>query len=160
SSNFEPAAAVLRENLGKELRLFPLGDGPGRAYEALIRDARPASRLLLHSDDPFALMYTSGTTGRPKGVLLTHRQFLSGTYYFSAAIGGVPQDRKLQAIPQFHAGGAIYQMAYMLAGATIVVLPVFDPGMALRLMRDESVTAAGFVPAMLIAVCDNAGSKG
>ena len=114
----------------------------------------------MHADDPFALMYTSGTTGRPKGVLLTHRQFLSGTYYFSAAIAAVPQDRKLQAIPQFHAGGAIYQMAYMLAGATIVVLPVFDPGAALMLMREEGVTAAGFVPAMLNAVYDNAVGKG
>jgi acyl-CoA synthetase (AMP-forming)/AMP-acid ligase II len=142
------------------LKLFPLGASAAGAYEALIREARPAPTGILNTDDPFALMYTSGTTGRPKGALLTHRQFLSGTYYFAAAIGASRQDRKLQAIPQFHAGGAIYQMAYMLAGATIVVLPVFDPAMAVTLMREEGVTAAGFVPAMLNAVCDNIAGKG
>ena len=160
SSNLEAVAAGLRDSFGAELALFPLGESADGSYEALIQEARPAPRAMLHADDSFALMYTSGTTGRPKGVLLTHRQFLNGTYYFSAAIGAIPQDRKLQAIPQFHAGGAIYQMAYMLAGATIVVLPVFDPGAALMLMREEGVTAAGFVPAMLNAVCDNAASKG
>jgi acyl-CoA synthetase (AMP-forming)/AMP-acid ligase II len=154
SSNFEAVAIGLRDSFGSELTLFPLGQSTDGSYEALIQTARPTPRGILHADDPFALMYTSGTTGRPKGALLTHRQFLSGTYYFSAAIGAVPQDRKLQAIPQFHAGGAIYQMAYMLAGATIVVLPVFDPGAALMLMREEGVTAAGFVPAMLNAVSD------
>jgi acyl-CoA synthetase (AMP-forming)/AMP-acid ligase II len=141
------------------LKLFSLGGSADATYEALILEARPSQKAMLSADDPFAIMYTSGTTGRPKGALLTHRQFLSGTYYFAAAIGAAPQDRKLQAIPQFHAGGAIYQMAYMLAGATIVVLPVFDPGAALSLMHEEGVTAAGFVPAMLKAVCDDAGAK-
>lgn len=159
SSNFEDIAVGLRDTFRSELTAFPLGDSADGSYEALIRSARPASRALLQSDDPFALMYTSGTTGRPKGALLTHRQFLSGTYYFAASIGAVAQDRKLQAIPQFHAGGAIYQMAYMLVGATIVVLPVFDPGAALMLMREEGVTAAGFVPAMLNAVAEAAAHK-
>jgi long-chain acyl-CoA synthetase len=159
SSGFEPIAAGLRESFGAGLKLFPLGESADGTYETLILEARPSQKAILSSDDPFAIMYTSGTTGRPKGALLTHRQFLSGTYYFSAAIGAVSQDRKLQAIPQFHAGGAIYQMAYMLAGATIVVLPVFDPGAALMLMSEEGVTAAGFVPAMLKAVCDNVASK-
>lgn len=158
SSGFAAVAATLRENFGSELKLFRLGDSVD--YEAIVHNGRPAPRALLSSDDPFALMYTSGTTGRPKGVLLTHRQFMSGTYYFAAAIGANAHDRKLQAIPQFHAGGAIYQMAYMLVGATIVVLPTFDPALALRLMHEEGVTAAGFVPAMLNAVTDNASGKG
>ena len=159
SANFEEVVAGLRDTFGPALTALPLGDSPDGGYEALIKSARPASRELLQSDDPFALMYTSGTTGRPKGALLTHRQFLSGTYYFAASIGATAQDRKLQAIPQFHAGGAIYQMAYMLVGATIVVLPVFDPGAALLLMREEGVTAAGFVPAMLNAVAEAAANK-
>jgi acyl-CoA synthetase (AMP-forming)/AMP-acid ligase II len=103
-------------------------------------------------------MYTSGTTGNPKGVLLTHRQFLTGTYYFAMAVQASPDDRKLQAIPQFHAGGAIYQMAYMLVGATIVVLPLFDPETAVQLMKDEKVTVAGFVPAMLNGLCAHIGN--
>jgi acyl-CoA synthetase (AMP-forming)/AMP-acid ligase II len=160
SSGFEAVADHLREIFAAELTLFPLGESADGRYEALLREARPAARALLFADDPFALMYTSGTTGRPKGVLLTHRQFLSGTYYFLAALGAKADDRKLQAIPQFHAGGAIYQMAYMLAGATIVVLPAFDPAMALRLMQEEGVTAAGLVPAMLNAVCENAAGIG
>lgn len=159
SSGFEGVVGSIRENFGASLAIFPLGEGSAGRYEALLQAARPAPRAMLQTDNPFALMYTSGTTGRPKGALLTHRQFLSGTYYFSAAIGASPQDRKLQAIPQFHAGGAIYQMAYMLAGATIVILPTFDPAVALTLMRDEGVTAAGFVPAMLNAVCDNVAGK-
>ena len=159
SSSFAGVAASIRDNFDASLATFPLGESADGRYESLLQAARPASKGMLQTDAPFALMYTSGTTGRPKGALLTHRQFLSGTYYFSAAIGASPQDRKLQAIPQFHAGGAIYQMAYMLAGATIVILPAFDPAAALTLMHEEGVTAAGFVPAMLNAVCDNAAGK-
>jgi long-chain acyl-CoA synthetase len=157
SPNFEPVVAELRAHGGSALKTLPLGgrtaDG---VYENLIAGGSSAAPALLSgSDDPFTIMYTSGTTGRPKGVLLTHRQFLSGTYYFSAALNASRSDRKLQAIPQFHAGGAIYQMAYMLAGATIVVLPTFDPALASKLLQDEAITAAGFVPAMLNAACES-----
>jgi long-chain acyl-CoA synthetase len=108
-------------------------------------------------DDLFAIMYTSGTTGKPKGVMLPHRRFFVGTILSTIALKVAEHDIKLQAIPQFHAGGYIYQLSHMAAGATIVVLPRFEPKLTLDLMQKEGVTAAGFVPSMLLALIEEKG---
>lgn len=105
--------------------------------------------------DLFSIMYTSGTTGRPKGVMLPHERFLLGTILSTVGLKVREQDIKLQAIPQFHAGGFIYQLAHIAAGATIVVLPKFETDAALRLIETEGVTAAGFVPSMLLALLED-----
>ncbi len=82
-------------------------------------------------------MYTSGTTGRPKGVMLPHRSFFLGTIYSSLALKALETDIKLQAVPQFHAGGQIYQLTYFATGSTIVILPRWDADSVFDLIERE-----------------------
>jgi acyl-CoA synthetase (AMP-forming)/AMP-acid ligase II len=100
-------------------------------------------------------MYTSGTTGRPKGVMLPHDRFLSGTLLSSLGLKITENDVKLQVIPQFHAGGQIYQLSHLACGSTIVVCPKFEPELVLRLIESQPVTTVGLVPSMLVALLES-----
>lgn len=120
-------------------------------YEELLRQAAVSDpELPVSGDDLFTIMYTSGTTGKPKGVMLTQQAFMRGTEHFALAMRSAPHDVNLQVTPQFHAGGQIYQMAHLLVGATNIVLPRFEPEEVLRSIERLSATAVGFVPAMLV----------
>ncbi|WP_281689173.1 class I adenylate-forming enzyme family protein [Pseudonocardia thermophila] len=143
-----------REHVADALRdtcaawFAPLVLEPEERYPARYPAPRPDPDAL------FCLMYTSGTTGRPKGAALTHRQFLAGTYYLMCGIGITADERILQCVPQFHAGGAIYQFAHLLAGATVVLPPRFDPDTVELLAERHRATALGIVPTMMHALND------
>ena len=130
-----------------------IGGSPkqGVRYEDIISEGR-AVRNADRPDgsDVVAIMYTSGTTGHPKGATLTHRQLISGMTYTAIASGASADDISLQVIPQFHAGGNIAQMAEILVGATTVVAPRFDPELIISLIEAERVNFVCFVPSMLM----------
>lgn len=137
-----------------------VGEGAtiGLSYEKLLANAQATPHTEPPaSDDLFVIMYTSGTTGRPKGVMLTHRAFYNGTVYSSLALNARESDVKLAAIPQFHAGGQIYQLCFLAVGATVVVLPKFVPEEVFRLVGHHRITAASFVPAMLMSILEAPG---
>lgn len=128
----------------------------GIDYEDVLgrsRSTRPDCEVT--PDDLVAIMYTSGTTGRPKGAMLSHRQMLNGMMYTAIASGASASDISLQVIPQFHAGGNIVQMAQIAVGATTVVAPRFDPELVLSLIEKESVSFVCFVPSMLIFLLES-----
>ena len=127
----------------------------GESYEQLIeRGADKPSDVTVSPEDLFTVMYTSGTTGRPKGVMLPHRSFFLGTIYSSLALKAVESDVKLQAVPQFHAGGQIYQLTYFATGSTIVILPRWDSNTVFDLIEREHVTIGSFVPSMLLMLLE------
>lgn len=129
----------------------------GGVWARPLEDEPPASGPVAGrsaAGDDFCVMYTSGTTGHPKGAVLTHRQFLSGAYYLMCGAGIDTRDRILLGLPQFHAGGAIYQFAHLLAGATVVLIPRFDPDLVGRITLEHEVTTLGLVPTMMHAMAD------
>lgn len=127
----------------------------GFSYDALLSDHPDTPQPSAPADDDlFTIMYTSGTTGRPKGVMLTHAAFYRGTVYSALALNARESDVKLASIPQFHAGGQIYQLCFIAVGATIVVLPKFLPSEVFRLVARHKVTAGSFVPAMLMSILE------
>jgi len=152
---------ALAEEIGKAGRLatwIGLGEKAtlGHAHEALIaRGADSTSAPGITPDDLFALMYTSGTTGLPKGVMLTHRQFFFGTVCSTLVLRPAEDDVKLQLLPQFHAGGQIWQLAFMAAGATIATIPRFDVDGVLDSIDGLGVSAVGFVPSMLTMLLES-----
>ena len=103
--------------------------------------------------DTAVILYTSGTTGQPKGAELTHSNMVHNALLASRLFGPHPHDVHLVALPLFHSFGQSVQLnAGFAAGATMVLLPRFDPGQALALMEAERVTFFAGVPTMYHAL--------
>jgi len=91
--------------------------------------------------DPLLVQYTSGTTSRPKGVLLTHRSMCADAFFSGARLGLRPGDRFHSARPFFHvAGSTLSVLASLQHATTLVTMPRFDAGAALRLLQEERCT--------------------
>lgn len=105
------------------------------------------------TDDPVAQMYTSGTTGLPKGVVLAHRTFFTFIANTTAAgvdaVDWLPSDRSLSGFPGLHAGGYAWFMHCFNVGAASVVMRSFVSEEAVRLIEKHEVTTVWAAPAML-----------
>jgi long-chain acyl-CoA synthetase len=100
-------------------------------------------------DDLFAIFYTGGTTGKPKGVMLSHSGFV-GNAMAMRELGLCPDGcRMLVVAPLFHLAGAAALLMAMLAGGTAVIAPSFDPTLILDLIWQDRVTDALLVPTMI-----------
>jgi acyl-CoA synthetase (AMP-forming)/AMP-acid ligase II len=103
----------------------------------------------LTPDDPAAIFYTSGTTGRPKGAITTHGNFLANTENARRVLGIAPPWRSLVSVPLFHVTGCNSQLLPSIEfGGTLVILPHFDPQEFLRTVVAERITALMSVPAV------------
>ncbi len=92
-------------------------------------------------EDLLLVQYTSGTTARPKGVLLTHRSMCADAFFSGARLGLRPGDRFHSARPFFHvAGSTLSVLASIQHATTLVTMPRFEPAEALRLMEAERCT--------------------
>jgi long-chain acyl-CoA synthetase len=124
------------------------------AYPAW-RDAAPAGagRAAIDPAQAVVQVYTSGTSGRPKGVVLGHRAFLDVIREVVRAgdelIAWRPGDVTLLALPTFHVGGLWFAVHGMVTGATSVVMRAFSAAAALALIEQHRITKVAFVPAMI-----------
>ncbi len=106
----------------------------------------------LKNQDVINMQYTSGTTGFPKGVMLTHRNILNNGYYIGERQKFTEDDRLCLTVPLFHCFGIVLGvMAIITHGATMVVIELFDPLMVLAAVQKEKCTALYGVPTMFIA---------
>jgi len=126
-------------------------------YEDLINETGdPHEPVDIPSDSPALIMYTSGTTGRPKGAVLTHTnltgQTMTGLYTNGADINS---DVGFIGVPFFHIAGIGNMLTSMLLGIPTVIYPLgaFDPGQLLDTLAAEKVTGIFLVPAQWQAVC-------
>ena len=120
----------------------------------------PGSENIAHGAsnlDAYALLvYTSGTTGRPKGALHTLANLWANAQAAQAAQRLTPQDRILTVLPIFHVGGLCIQtLPALLAGATVVLHPRFDPDMFWRDLVQHQITLTLMVPAVMKACIDH-----
>jgi acyl-CoA synthetase (AMP-forming)/AMP-acid ligase II len=133
-------------------------DGEGapqwQAVAVLVKGrSRDNPETLVTADAPLYQMYTSGTTGRPKGAVLTHASVVTNGYQSLAALGPLarPGERILIIMPMFHAGGASFVVGGGVAGATMVIEEDFDPKRFVDTLQRDRITAVNVVPAMLQA---------
>jgi acyl-CoA synthetase (AMP-forming)/AMP-acid ligase II len=111
------------------------------------------ARITVPSTAPAAMLYTSGTTGQPKGCLLSHRNFWFKAREYVALHGWTPDDRCLVAVPYFHIFGALGGItANVLAGSTQVLMETFEPEEAMRRIERDRVTIFSGVPTMFITI--------
>jgi acyl-CoA synthetase (AMP-forming)/AMP-acid ligase II len=104
-------------------------------------------------DDVLYQMYTSGTTGHPKGVLLTHRQVLTNCAQVSCGLSYTiePGDRWLIVAPLFHAAAVITAFNCVLGGGTMVIQRGFDPTAVVDALSGDGIALTTLVPAMIQA---------
>jgi long-chain acyl-CoA synthetase len=170
---------IVRRRLGslpKIERVFVI-DGPGdetvRPFVELIADAgdpgMPESPI--DEDDVLAILYTSGTTGKPKGATVSHRQAIANVQNIivmgvAQAMRGTPppeaeaglQSSSLLVVPLFHVTGCLSTMTLAYAtGAKVVLMPVgrFDPEIAMETIEREKVTAIGGVPTIMWRILES-----
>ncbi len=119
------------------------------AYEDLLAVGRPVMPLEPEEDDAAVLMYTGGTTGFPKGALLEQRAEVLNVYHVLAAIGLREDRRFLFQSPMFHAALVAGVLGIPATGATSVTIPVFEPGLVLRTIEEQSIDTTMVIPIML-----------
>jgi len=108
-------------------------------------------------EEPAHLLYTSGTTGRPKGVPLTHANITSTLRSLLIEFGLQPEDRSLMVAPLFHVAACHTYMALLARGCTSHVLPAFDPLKTLQAIAETRPTFTILVPAMISALLNTPG---
>ncbi len=115
---------------------------------ARVSDEEPA-RPALNSESPYCILYTSGTTGKPKGAVIPHRQVLWNC--INTVIGWGLSERDVTPIvtPLFHSGGLFaFLMPLLYAGGRVVLARTFEPEASLRTMVDEQCTVILGVPTL------------
>ncbi|RBY82975.1 long-chain fatty acid--CoA ligase [Geodermatophilus sp. TF02-6] len=136
-------------------------DGPGwsgtERYESLMTESGPpAAPVDVPEDTPALIVYTSGTTGRPKGAVLTHQNLQGQALTIIRAFQLTGEGEvNLVAAPMFHIGAIGSIVPLILIGGTLVVLPsgAFDAGQVLGLLERERITSVFLVPTQWQALC-------
>jgi fatty-acyl-CoA synthase len=118
----------------------------------LTDDVLNSQRAVNSCHDVVNMQYTSGTTGFPKGVMLTHHNILNNGFATGECMNYTQADRLLVCVPMFHCFGCVLAMcAIVTHGATMVFVEEFDPLMVLASVQKEKCTALYGVPTMFIA---------
>jgi long-chain acyl-CoA synthetase len=129
-------------------------------YDALVDGAAPAELGEgVAEADLAALFYTGGTTGRSKGVMLTHRNLVANAFHKTLACRLERSDVMLAAGPLFHVAGTAPLLGLAWMGAAAVMLPTFDPAAGLDLIERRGVTLTLPVPTMVAALVDEQRSR-
>jgi len=120
------------------------------SYEALLSSASPEYRAPTVDDDELlGLFYTSGTTGEPKGVMLTHNNLIANTRHVEASYNYLPDEIYLHTAPMFHLADGAATFTNGGRGSTQVFIPRFEPVATLEAIQRERITHALLVPTMI-----------
>jgi long-chain acyl-CoA synthetase len=160
-------ASSMCAEMGLPLAVVSAGGHPSLAgamsFEVLLaEDGRHLIASPIDPDEDVAvILYTGGTTGTPKGAMLTHRNIVANTIQFATWYAFEPgAEICIAAIPMFHSGGMSGVMNVPLyAGATLLVLPRFRPATVARAVERYRATRLCGVPTMFIALLDNEDSR-
>lgn len=155
----------IKANLPRIKKIIALsGTHPDRESFDAWRDrqAREDPDLDIAGEDIFLMMYTSGTTGNPKGVLLSNAGFLASSIDDRDDIEWNTWERSdigLLSMPAFHIGGMRWFSMSLIAGCTTVILPEFDPVIVMQAIEKYKITKAFLAPAAIQFILQTPGSR-
>ncbi|NGY03306.1 acyl-CoA synthetase [Solimonas terrae] len=139
--------------------LIHAGDGAAPSgmfdYEQLIADHTPVSDAMRANSDLAGVFYTGGTTGFPKGVMLSHANLVSNALNGLAERVVEEDDVALHVAPMFHLADGFFGIMLFLRGCTQVILPAFQPETVLQTVERERVNAILLVPTMIQMLVDH-----
>ena len=143
-----PEQAALAGQLESAVRRIDFGP----EYEALLAASSPdalAETEQARFNDPHLILYTAGTTGRPKGAMLTHANQFWNSVNMTTPVGITPFDTTITTLPMFHSGGiGLYTVPSVHLGARVIVIRAFDAERLLALVREHDVRLIFGVPAI------------
>lgn len=149
-AEFEEAVKLCRNQIPANLFLRVGGVGPDSEFQtSLAEQSVSEPDYMGGGDDPAVLMYTSGTTGKPKGVMLTHNNLFWASIGLNHTIDWSYGYRFLSVAPLFHIGGLAPIFGNIHAGCTTVFMPNFDPIKIWDILVAEKINFMMTVPAML-----------
>jgi len=151
---FMDRALEAAERTGIE-EVFVLGEAEGATpfAELLTMGHQPPEVDVDARQDVVVLPYSSGTTGFPKGVMLTHFNLVANLRQFEAVHHTSEEDRVIGVLPFFHIYGmTVIMNAAVYLGATVVTMPRFDLEQFLQLVQDQRITRAYLVPPIILAM--------
>lgn len=128
-------------------------------YEELLAAASPYVPEEPEEDDPVILMYTGGTTGLPKGVLLDQRAEMLNLYHIAATVGLHERRVFLHQTPMFHAASMGAVLGIPATGGTSVFVPLFEPEQVMAAIESHRVDWTVMVPTMIAMVLDDPGFR-
>jgi fatty-acyl-CoA synthase len=127
-----------------------------RAYESLLSEqteSEPETQPAPNLDTPHIIMYTAGTTGRPKGAVLSQGASFWNVVNLNVALDFTSDDRNLLVLPMFHIGGiGLFTLPMLYDGGTVIIQRTFDPVKTLALLEQERITLFFGVPAIFLAL--------
>jgi acyl-CoA synthetase (AMP-forming)/AMP-acid ligase II len=137
---------------GLDVRLEIGGSTLGPAYDAALEEGRAVdpTPATLTPDDIQFLLYTSGTTGRPKAVINHHRGMIAQAFDTSIVTEARHEDVMLAITPFFTAGGMVRTLSWLFLGQTMVIHPRFDPEVTVADIERRRVSMTTFIPTMLL----------
>ncbi len=154
--HFVDQAAELKARLPWLNTLVYMGDGPTpasmRGYEDLLAQHAPMADANRCGEDLWVVFYTGGTTGHPKGVMMSHRGLFVASLTYLALLPTVESLRFVYVAGFFHFAGASALLYITLAGGTHVLQPKFDPVPVMQAIAEHRVTNAVLVPTMMNAL--------
>jgi len=159
---FDAGLIELVEGVGdqtalKQVIAFGEKDMPRvRVYETLIADqpdSEPEVDPAPDLDTPHIIMYTAGTTGKPKGAVLSQGASFWNVLNLNLPMDFSSKDRNLVVLPMFHIGGiGLFTLPMLYDGGTVVIQRTFDPVQTLALLKQEDITLFFGVPAIFLAL--------
>jgi fatty-acyl-CoA synthase len=156
-SDYLAAVDGIRSQLPRVEHFVALEGSPAGwlGYESLLAEgASDFTRPTIRESDLLTINYTSGTTSRPKGVMITHRNAYMNTVGTLVHEHMTCADRYLWTLPMFHANGWTFVWTVTAAGATHICLPKLDPRVVFELIEKERVTMLCAAPTVLISLAN------
>ena len=158
-ANFAGQVGALTAD-GPVQHVIYMDDGPPPAglpgHEALIAAHAPMADACGRNDELCGIYYTGGTTGHPKGVMLSHANFVSASVNWIATLHFAEDTVYLHSAGLFHLAGASPAFALTMAGGTHVCLPKFDPVLAFEAIQRHRINYCLFVPTMINMMLNHA----
>ncbi len=148
----EVAAQARAEHPALPVLRIPGPEGDRADWDAFLAAGGPVPPVEVDEGDPHMILYTSGTTGRPKGAMLTHRRTVDDALAMATVLKAGDRDVFMNYFPPFHVGNWDHMKPFLLVGGTVILLREFDPAVVLDLVPRHRVSVVLGVPTMLHAL--------